>query len=311
MKEQLLSLLKSSNGYTSGELMSSRLGVSRAAVWKCIEQLRKQGYIIESKTKKGYKLTGTPDVLYSWELKDLLDHDFSDGEIYHLNDTSSTNDVAHKLAMKNDNEKIIVISEHQSGGRGRNESTWHSPEGKGIYLSVALRPKISVNKLPQISIVVATAVCKALSEITGRQLNCRWPGDVIYLNKKLCGIMIEFNGELDKIRYIIAGIGIYVNISPEDFTELGIYDSATSLQIICGSKHSRRNVSAAVLNNLHNHEKLYKNGEFNAIFKEYRKLCSTIGQYIYLEDGTSVKCIDITENNELVVQMDNGTTSIL
>ena len=123
-------------GYVSGEELSSELGVSRAAVWKHIENLREEGYVIEAFPHLGYKMVSIPDRLTEVELKWRLKTHVIAKKIYSYKETSSTNDVAYDLAIAGEKEGSIVVAESQTAGRGRMGRKWASPKSKGAYFSV-------------------------------------------------------------------------------------------------------------------------------------------------------------------------------
>lgn len=246
--------------------MSRILGVSRSAVWKAVKQLEAQGYRIESKTKKGYRLVQTPDLLLEEELKDLLHTKVLASVILHTDATSSTSDTAFQMAEDSQKDGIVVISEFQSQGRGRKHSNWLCVQGKGIYCSVVLRPKISFSQLPQMAVMASLAVCQAIQTIIQKPVQCRYPGDVLVEGKKICGILTEFKGELEQISYVVLGIGIHVNLGQK-----ALYpDQSTPLEIITGEKQNRKQLLAELLNQLDRCYCRYQERKFPEIEKEYR-----------------------------------------
>ncbi|MBC5787335.1 MULTISPECIES: biotin--[acetyl-CoA-carboxylase] ligase [Clostridiaceae] len=264
MKEKILELLKQSNEYHSGEELSQRFGVTRAAVWKSIKQLEALGYVIESKTRKGYRLVGTPDILFESELTDLLHSKFLSYSIHHLTNTSSTNDFAKQLAEQNQPEGHVVISEYQTKGRGKKHSQWEAAPGKGIYLSVVLRPEIGVMQLPKLTICVQTAVCLALEQVTQEKIQCQWPYSLYCHGKKLCGILLESFGSIEQLDYTIAGIGIQVNADEDELP-----DGMTSLLLVTQREQDRKQLAAAVLNHLDIIYHQFCQGQFGSVFQQY------------------------------------------
>ena len=142
-REKVLALLREQEGYLSGEELSRQLGLSRAAVWKAVETLRKEGYGIEARTGLGYRLSFAPDALTEREVRRFLGQGGILGRELHCLDTvDSTNTYAKKLALAGSPDGTVVISNNQTAGRGRMGRTFQSPRDKGIYLTVLLRPNL-------------------------------------------------------------------------------------------------------------------------------------------------------------------------
>ena len=214
VKEKIIEkLIKDLGNYVSGERLSEELGVTRTAIWKNINTLREEGYIIHSLPRKGYILKDTPDILSQIEIQNGLDTKILGKEILHYDSISSTNDLVKELALKNGKEGLVIISEEQIKGRGRRKLA--ISKGKGIWMSILLRPDIPPKEGPKFTLLSAVAVTKAIKEATGIEGKIKWPN--IVNNKKVCGILTEMNAEMDLINYIIIGIGINVNGKTEDF----------------------------------------------------------------------------------------------
>jgi birA, biotin-[acetyl-CoA-carboxylase] ligase region len=240
MKDEILRILiENTEDFTSGEKLSSRLGVSRAAIWKYIKALRQEGYEIHSMTNKGYKLVFSPDILTKEELSPLLHNKLIGKNIIHFDTIDSTNIKAKELASQNAEDGTIVISEEQTCGKGRLGRSWYSPKSKGIWASIILKPKIDPINASKITLIAAASIVKAFNEIAIFP-KIKWPNDIVLNNKKVCGILTEMSAELNQIHYLVVGIGINVNNSKDDFTE-ALWSSATSLKIELASEINRRN----------------------------------------------------------------------
>ncbi|HRT82928.1 MAG TPA: HTH domain-containing protein, partial [Oscillospiraceae bacterium] len=144
MKEKIISLLKNTADYISGEELSRKLGISRAAVWKNIQELRRQGYQIKAATNVGYRLAAVPDRLLASEIQAGLETNMIGRTILCHETVGSTMEEAFRLANSRAAEGTVVCAEGQTKGRGRMGRSWVSPKGKGIYFSVILRPKLPV-----------------------------------------------------------------------------------------------------------------------------------------------------------------------
>ncbi|MHB9112034.1 MAG: biotin--[acetyl-CoA-carboxylase] ligase [Thermoleophilia bacterium] len=239
----------SEDRYSSGQAISRKLNMTRSAVWKHIVKLRERGYVIEASPRHGYRLAGRPDKLLPAEIGPLLKSEVVGGRIVHLEETGSTADEARRLIGDNATEGTVVIAEAQSSGRGRLGREWKTPPGQVIALSVVLYPSLSPTQVPLLSLATGIAVRNAVESVTGGEASpaVKWPNDVYLNGKKLVGVLVEMAAELDQVKWAIASIGINVNNS---FRDTQLADTATSLAVELGRKFSRRELVAAVLNEL-------------------------------------------------------------
>lgn len=307
MKYKVLELLKNSKDFLSGEKISEEFGVSRSYIWKCIKNLREEGYNIESISNRGYRLIESPDKLTYIEIEKYLDTKFIGREIEYFESIDSTNTYGKEIARES-NEGRIIIAEEQTKGRGRLGRDWQSNKNEGIYFSIILKPKLSPEKISRLTLVGASAVVMALDEL-GIESYIKWPNDVIVNNKKLCGILTEMAGELNSIDYVIMGIGINANNSMESFDE-EVLKKATSLKLELGEKINRQSLLASILNNF---EKLYleftEEDKFESTLKIARERSILIGREVRLIRGNekeNIRVIDINENGELLVEGEDG-----
>lgn len=308
MKREVLEVLKKNkNCFTSGEQLSNQLGVTRTAVWKYINALKQEGYIIESVPRKGYKLTNEPDILSKNELLIELEQSRLGNNIYYFETIDSTNSYAKKMALDGAVEGTIVLSDEQTGGRGRLGRAWVSPPGTSISMSMLLRPDILPNEAAKITEITAASLANAISKVTGLDVGIKWPNDIIIDNKKVCGILTEMNAELNNINYVIVGIGINVNIDefPEEISNI-----ATSLKRIVGKDVSRKDI---VINIVKEFEKLYydfiNTGSLDRTVEICKEKSVTLGKVVKIinkKETIIAKAIDITENGELVIKKDDG-----
>lgn len=239
----------SEDRYSSGQAISRKLNMTRSAVWKHIVKLRERGYVIEASPRHGYRIAGRPDKLLPAEIKPLLKADLIGGRIVHLEETGSTTDEARRLIGESAPEGTVVIAEGQSSGRGRLGREWKTPPGQAIALSVILFPSISPTQVPLLSLGTGLAVRNAVKSVTAGEASpvVKWPNDVYLNGKKLAGILVEMAAEMDQVKWAIDSIGINVNNS---FADTVLEDSATSLAVELGRNLSRRELAAAVLNEL-------------------------------------------------------------
>jgi len=308
MKDKIINFLKeNSNEFISGEEISKKLGVTRAAVWKHINSLKESGYNIESVSKKGYRLTLCPDILTYEEIKNHLNTEFMGKHIIHFNELDSTNSYAKKVADTLEGEGQVIITEKQLSGRGRMGRQWISQNNNGIWMSIILRPKVSIFEVSKITQVAAAAVNLAFTNL-GIHTKIKWPNDLIINDKKICGILTEMNSEINVINYVVVGIGINVNNNKDDFSD-ELKNIATSIKIET-SKELKRNVLVADI--LNNFEKLYvelNNNDFSNSLDICRKNSYVIGKEINLiknQEVIEATAVDINNEGELVVKYKNG-----
>lgn len=315
MRKEILELLRQAgNKYISGEEIASRLGVSRTAVWKHIRELRASGYEIVSQSRSGYSLKEAPDRLLASEIKHNLNTKCIGSNFVCHECAASTNNEAKTLALNGVAEGTVVVAERQNGGKGRLDRKFFSPPGKGIWFSVILRPPFLPQEAPKCTLLAAVAVARAMQEFN-LQAHIKWPNDIMFDNKKLVGILTEMNAEMERINYIVMGIGINVNIMPEDFPD-DIRDKATSLAIMKGEKLPRVKFFQAVLRALDNlYLEVLSNG-FSVVMQEWRKYSITLGQKVRVigaRDGEVFlgTAYDIDAEGALLVETKTGCRRVL
>ena len=312
MKNKILEKLKQSEDFISGQEISKEFHITRAAIWKYINILREEGYNIESVPSKGYRLVALPDILSYEEIKEYLNTDFMGRNIHYFNSIDSTNSKAKEIALE-EKEGTVLIAEEQTEGKGRMGRSWVSPKGKGIWMSIILKPNVEPMKVPKLTLVGAAAVYKALENM-GIKAQIKWPNDVLIDGKKICGILTEMSGELNMVNYVIMGIGINVNLDEGDFPE-ELKDKATSLKISTGKEISRKELTANILNEF---EKLYlkfkEEDNIEEVLKISRENSILLGEEVRIIRGNNIKigkAIDINDNGELVVEVGDKVEKII
>jgi BirA family biotin operon repressor/biotin-[acetyl-CoA-carboxylase] ligase len=253
-KDNILKLLQMSRGYISGQSMCEKFNCSRTAIWKKINKLRREGYVIDSITNKGYKLVGSPNSLKVDEITERLVTEGLDYEIKFFGDIDSTNLEIKRQAENGGKDGLVVISERQTEGRGRRGRDWSSESTGNVYMSILLRPEMNPNKAPMITLIMGAAVNKALNELTGANVYIKWPNDIIIHGKKLAGILTEMILETDYINFIVIGVGI--NVLQDKFDE-EIANKASSVFLETELKIDRAELIVAVLK------------EFNILYKQF------------------------------------------
>ncbi len=310
MKAEVLTLLKERYpDFISGEEISQSLGVSRTAVWKQINKLRQNGYEIESHTKIGYRLVNAPDRLYEQELRGLLNTVLIGRTIVYREIVASTNELAKELAQEGAEEGTVVIAEEQTGGKGRMGRSWYSPAGQGLWFSIILRPKISAVEVSKVTLATAVAVAKAIREVTGLRVGIKWPNDILLDNRKVTGILTEMSAEIERVNYLIVGIGVNVNMGPESIPP-DLIGSATSLAEQKGVPVSRIKLLAAVLNNFEFIYGEFVRGNFAAILARWKELSVTLNRQVRITSLHEVDegiAFDVDDEGALLLKRKDGS----
>lgn len=299
-------ILDNEKDFMSGEEISKKLGISRSAVWKHIKALKEEGYDIESVNKKGYRLKEKPmDLLSSQNINHELKTKFIGKNIIHFETIDSTNTYSKSIAMK-EPEGTVVISEEQTKGRGRLGRIWDSKAHEGIWMSIILKPDILPYKSTFLTIIAGASIAKALNDL-GIKVGIKWPNDIILNGKKLCGILTELSAEIERINYIVLGIGM--NVKNKDFPS-DIENIATSLYKE-GYEISRVDIVRCILCELEkNYIRYIVDGDKKSIIDIYKKYSVVLNKNIYIiknEEKELVNCIDINLDGNLIVKRSDGS----
>lgn len=303
MKEEILRLLRSADGYISGQELCNRFGVSRTAVWKAINQLKEAGYEIEAQQNKGYRLMAAPDLMTEAEIKSLMHTEWVAREVLYFDTIDSTNTKAQELAEKGYPSGTLVVADKQESGKGRRGRSWVSPSGTGIFMTLMIKPDINPNNASMLTLVAALAVAKAITSVTGEEAMIKWPNDIVVNGKKVCGILTEMNAQFDYINHIVVGIGI--NVHNESFPE-EISQMASSLMIEAGGKRFHR--AQIIAETMAYFEQYYdtflKTQDLSALVREYDELLVNRNKSVRVLDPKEPfdgKAMGITPKGELIV----------
>lgn len=307
MRDKIIqAILNNKDEFISGEELSKNLGVSRAAVWKHINALKENGYKIESVNRKGYRLIEEPlDLLTYQNICHKLDTKFIGKNIIHFDTIGSTNDYAKQIA-DNQEDGTVIISEEQTKGKGRVGRSFQSNAGEGIWMSLILKPDIIPSEAPFITLIAGASISKALNEL-GIKTSIKWPNDIILNGKKLCGVLTELSAEIERVSYIVLGIGI--NVKTLEFSD-EIANVATSLYKE-DYKVSRVEIVRSVLSEF---EMLYmdyiKNKSKEMTLNICRSNSAVIGKDVYVIRGGEKElatCLDINEEGNLIIKGKDGS----
>ena len=306
IRERLAEMLEAEKGhFVSGAELASRLGVTRAAVWKAVRSLQEAGYRIEAVPNRGYCLAWDTDVLSAAGVSRHLRRTLP-LEVFDCVD--STNSVLRARAEAGAPEGSVVLAASQSAGRGRVGRSFFSPAGTGLYLSLLLRAQLDAQTAAFITPAAAIAVCEAIERVSPLEPQIKWVNDVFVGGKKACGILTEaaFGMEDGRLRYAVVGIGINVYTPPEGFPP--------ELAGIAGSLFGRRQddmrnrLAAAVLDAFLDR---YAQGGGADFAEAYRRRCFVIGRRVSLIRGEQVRpalVLDVDEQCALLVRYDDGET---
>ena len=302
MKAEILTILKDTDGYVSGQELCERFGVSRTAVWKAMNQLKKEGYEIESVQNKGYHLVKTPDILSKNELVSIRKTKWVGTEICYFDVTDSTNTQAKSLGEGDAPNGTLVVAGKQESGRGRRGRSFESPAGTGIFMTLLLRPEIEPQNASMLTLVSALAVAKGIEHMVDLPVQIKWPNDIVINGKKVCGILTEMSAQMDYVNYIVIGIGI--NVGNEEFPE-EIKDVATSIYLESGKHVNRAMLIEKMWEEFEDYYELYeKTQDLSSLVKEYDSYLVNRGQKVRVLDSKEPyegKAMGITDRGELIV----------
>ena len=307
---QILTALRSAeNGGVSGADLSARLGITRAAVWARIEELRKLGYEIEASPHLGYQLRNDPDLLVADDLVARLGPTRVVGrDIRVFERTTSTNDVVEKLARDGVKEGVVVFAESQSKGRGRLGRQWTSPARKGLWFSLLLRPELRPQAATQLTVAAATALARAIRQTTGLRPEIKWPNDILLRGKKVVGILTELSAEVDRVRHVTLGVGVDVNQTAGDFSA-ELRKVATSLRVEAGQTIARAALATVMLRELDQDYARVCSGLFPEVADEWEENCTTLGQSVAINIGNRTirgQAESLDDDGALLLRTEHG-----
>ena len=307
MKSEILRLLKESNTYISGHQLCEQFQVSRTAVWKVIDQLKKEGYQIEAVRNKGYRLIDSPDVMSKAEIESLMDTKWAGSNVVYYDEIDSTNNRAKEAGDNKAPNGTLFVADMQVAGKGRRGRVWQSPAGSSIYMTILLYPEISPLKAPQLTLVMAIAVAEGIKEVTGLDTKIKWPNDIVVNGRKICGILTEMSTEIDYINHVVIGAGI--NVNQDDFPE-DIRKTASSLKMELGKQVKRSELIAAIMKSFEkDYEIFVKTEDLSGLQELYNSMLVNLDRDVkVLEPGNEYEAhaLGINKTGELIVRTAEG-----
>ena len=295
----------------SGETMARELGVTRAAVFKHIEQLRALGFGVESAARQGYRLTACPDSLLAPVVRQGLDTRWAGCRIEYLQTVDSTNRYARALAQQGAPHGTLVLADEQTAGRGRRGRGWISPAGEGVFMSLILRPQAHPSQVARLSLLTALAVAEGIAGETGLDARIKWPNDIVVGGSKVCGMLLEMNADEQSVHDVVAGVGI--NVHNAAFPE-GVQQIATSIFQQTGQHISRAALIASVMEQFEvYYEKYLETEDLSALQEEYNQNlvnCNQAVRVLDIREGYTGTARGINARGELLVLTGDGIRKV-
>lgn len=309
MKAEILTLLRESDDYVSGQELCRRFGVTRSAVWKAVNQLKKEGYEIEAVQNRGYRLVKA-EVYGENELRSRIHTSWAGAQVHFYRTTSSTNLLAKQAGEEDAPHGALFVADAQTAGRGRRGRSWQSPPGANIYFTILLRPQFAPEQASMLTLVMAHSVAAAIHRLTGLEAGIKWPNDVLLDGKKVCGILTEMSVEREYIHYVVCGVGI--NVAPQEFPE-DIREHATSVEMIYGKTISKGELLQYVMEELErDYDAFVAAGNLAPLQESYNSRLVNRCRRVRVMDpkgeweGTAR---GINERGELLVENDEGSVT--
>lgn len=285
--EMLRALYQAGTDGISANSLAAKAGADRASIRARIQEWRRIGFQIEASPHFGYRLLETPHRLLGEDIAARIGPVKVVGrQIQVFQETSSTNEVALRLAVDGVAEGAVVFAEHQSRGRGRLGRAWFGSTGKSVLMSLILRPVLRPPEAARLTIIGAVAAARAVEKWTAVRPSIKWPNDLIVGEKKLAGILTEMRAETGQIHHLVLGIGLNVNQTKMDFPK-ELRQRCTSLRILTGQVWNRAAVAAALLKELDWGYQRMKEGRFAKIAAEWQSRCATLGRQVAVQFGES------------------------
>lgn len=309
MKKEILRILRNSDGYISGQELCNGLNVSRTTIWKVMNQLKVEGYKIDSIPNKGYLLVENPDVLSKEEIESRMDTQLFGRSVEYYTEVDSTNTYGKRLAEDNGTHGTLVVAEKQSTGKGRRGRYWDSPKGTGIWMTLILKPNFNPQKASMLTLVAGLGVAQAINKLYHLPCQIKWPNDIVIHGKKVCGILTEISTEIDAVNHIVVGIGINANTHefPAD-----IEDMATSISRELGNNILRSELIAQCMKEIEYYYKIYMETlDLRELVDKYNNLLANIGKEVVILEADSqyeAKSLGINDQGELGVITRDGIT---
>ena len=299
-------LFNARGNFVSRKELGLASGISQDELELILSTYLEAGYPIEIHPQRGVSLGESPDI---WCAEEILARcpAQKNGPAWDpllLVETFSTNDVAREQARKGAQAGFLVAAGHQTQGRGRLGRSWESPPERGLYVSILLRPELSVKEAGQLTILSSVAAVDAVEAVSGLRPQIKWPNDLMVGGRKLAGLLIETEPEGTRLAFAVIGIGINVRHDSTDFSP-EVRGLATSLYLATGQLYRRADLLVALL---HAFER-----RLDRPFAETREAWAasslTLGQRVTLTTARGRKhgqALGLDESGALLLRSDSG-----
>jgi len=300
----------------SGQDLSDVLKISRVAVWKHIKKIKELGYRIETKQKLGYRLEADSEKLLPWEITEGLKTKFIGKQAYYFDTIDSTQNQALTMTFDKENNGAVIVAEKQTSGKGRSGRKWESPKG-GIWLSVILHPKFSIEIATLFPLAAALALSNAIENTLKIKSELKWPNDITIQGKKIAGMLVDASLESNKIENLVLGVGINFDVDTKQI-EKSLKGTPNFYGVASLSQYSKHRKPIELVHSfLTELEKTYfmlSSGETNEIVKKWTDKSATIGKEVELnieKEKIKGKAIRIDDDGALVISEKNRTRRVI
>ena len=297
-RDRVLQILYRKNGEcVSSSEITGELGITRSAVFKIINELKKQGFDIESIHHRGYRLGNEKDIISPEIINEIIEKEGKNRRIQYFERVDSTNTFAKKILMEGESYPDIIIANEQEQGRGRLGREFYSPKGTGIYCSFILDPFIKIENSILVTVAASVAVSRAIEKVTKKDTRIKWINDIYIDDKKVCGILTEAVTDFETgiIGKIILGIGINFNTPSESFPD-EITDRASSVFMDDTFGVTRNQLIAQLIIEI---DECMNDIENDEIIRYFRQ-----------EKPIQGKAVDIDRNGFLIIETKNGLLTL-
>ena len=313
-RDRVLQILYRKNGEcVSSSEITGELGITRSAVFKIINELKKQGFDIESIHHRGYRLGNEKDIISPEIINEIIEKEGKNRRIQYFERVDSTNTFAKKIIMEGESYPDIIIANEQEQGRGRLGREFYSPKGTGIYCSFILDPFIKIENSILVTVAASVAVSRAIEKVTKKDTRIKWINDIYIDDKKVCGILTEAVTDFETgiIGKIILGIGINFNTPSESFPD-EITDRASSVFMDDTFGVTRNQLIAQLIIEI---DECMNDIENDEIIRYYRNKSLVLGKmleitYFGQEKPIQGKAVDIDRNGFLIIETKNGLLTL-
>ena len=305
--KELLEFLRDKNDFVSGDYIAREMGISRTAIWKYMNQLDEMGYALEKVKGRGYKLMGTPDRLFPWEVDRHLATTVVGRKVVYKESVDSTNLFAFRLALAGEAEGTAVIAESQTMGKGRLGRVWFSPTGRNLCLSVILRPRVHPSRIYPITFLSSLAVYDTVRSL-GAEPTLKWPNDVLIEGKKVCGTLLELSTEAEMVKFVVVGIGLNINMKRAEMAD-EIRHKATSLSLATKKIYERSAVCGMLLSNLERYYDVFRVRGESEICRLWEERAAIRGKFLEIvQMGESHRGVCEGVDKDGAMLLDEGGT---